>query len=125
MGEPLLDNVKKKIGLKREQSVIIAIGIIDAHVGVIGCLSSIKNSLKITEKLCKISGTGNCHMMMLSKNPIFVKGVWGLFKDAMVPGYYLSEGGQSTCGSLIDHHLKCHPYYHEVLKSSIYRNNGL
>ena len=41
--------------------------------------------------------------MSVSKEPCFAKGVWGPYLNAMVPGMWLNEGGQSAVGSLIDH----------------------
>ena len=38
-----------------------------------------------------------------------MEGVWGPYYSAMVPGYWLSEGGQSATGKLIDYLIDCHP----------------
>src|SRR5262249_37754140 len=38
----------------------------------------------------------------------FVRGVWGPYYSAMVPGMWLSEGGQSATGALIDHVILTH-----------------
>lgn len=32
---------------------------------------------------------------------MYVPGVWGPYKSAMVPGMYLNEGGQTTTGQLV------------------------
>ena len=45
----------------------------------------------------------------MSKEPTFVPGVWGPYYSAMVPGYWLNEGGQSVSGKLIDHVIESHP----------------
>lgn len=47
--------------------------------------------------------------MMVSLTPIFVKGVWGPYYSAMVPGMWLNEGGQSATGKLVDHIIDSHP----------------
>ncbi len=39
--------------------------------------------------------------LQTSKIPLFVPGVWGPYYSAMVPGYYLNEGGQSAAGSVV------------------------
>ncbi|MFH0823989.1 MAG: FGGY-family carbohydrate kinase, partial [Pseudomonadota bacterium] len=38
----------------------------------------------------------------------FVDGVWGPFYSAMIPGLWLTEGGQSATGALIDHIIFSH-----------------
>ena len=48
-----------------------------------------------------ISGTSNCHMVV-SRDPVMVPGVWGPYLGAMLPGWWLAEGGQSATGSLLD-----------------------
>jgi FGGY-family pentulose kinase len=40
--------------------------------------------------------------MAVSKAPRFVPGVWGPYYSAMLPGLWLTEGGQSATGALID-----------------------
>lgn len=47
--------------------------------------------------------------MIVSEDPIFVPGVWGPYKNAMVPNMWLGEGGQSATGKLIDHIIDSHP----------------
>lgn len=37
----------------------------------------------------------------ISKDPIFVPGVWGPYFSAMLPGFWLNEGGQSVTGKLV------------------------
>lgn len=37
----------------------------------------------------------------ISRDPIFVPGVWGPYFSAMVPGFWLNEGGQSVTGKLV------------------------
>jgi len=57
---------------------------------------------------CLICGTSTCHMAV-HKDALFVEGVWGPYYSAMVPGYWLNEGGQSATGKLIDYLIDCHP----------------
>ncbi|MBL8028336.1 MAG: FGGY-family carbohydrate kinase [Fibrobacteres bacterium] len=80
--------------------IAIAVGMIDAHAGGLGVLTD-----KPEETLALIGGTSSCHMAV-SKEPIFVPGVWGPYWGAMLPGYWLSEGGQSATGALIDHVIR-------------------
>lgn len=46
--------------------------------------------------------------MAVSSEPRFIEGVWGPYWSAMVPGMWLTEGGQSATGSLIDHVITSH-----------------
>jgi FGGY-family pentulose kinase len=47
--------------------------------------------------------------MASNQSPIFVDGVWGPYYSAMVPGLWLTEGGQSAAGAAIDHLVTMHP----------------
>jgi ribulose kinase len=47
--------------------------------------------------------------MALSPEPRFVPGVWGPYFSAMLPGWWLNEGGQSATGALLDHLVGTHP----------------
>ena len=55
-----------------------------------------------------ICGTSTCHMC-LSKDAIFVPGVWGPYKSAIIPDFWLNEGGQSATGALVNHIIDSHP----------------
>lgn len=40
-------------------------------------------------------------LWQINQEPVFVPGVWGPYFSAMVPGLWLSEGGQSVSGKLV------------------------
>ncbi len=46
--------------------------------------------------------------MAVSKQPRFIPGIWGPYFSAMVPGFWLTEGGQSATGALVDHVVYSH-----------------
>ena len=46
--------------------------------------------------------------MAVSREPKFVPGIWGPYYSAMIPGLWLTEGGQSATGALIDHVVESH-----------------
>jgi FGGY-family pentulose kinase len=90
----------------------VAVGIIDAHAGGLGMLGAPLSGVAPTaealeERVALIGGTSTCHMAV-SREPKFIHGVWGPYYSAMVPGLWLTEGGQSATGALIDHTIASH-----------------
>jgi FGGY-family pentulose kinase len=90
----------------------VAVSIIDAHAGGLGMLGAPLDGAAPTEetleeRVALIGGTSTCHMAV-SRQPKFVPGVWGPYWSAMVPGMWLTEGGQSATGALIDHTIQAH-----------------
>ncbi len=81
---------------------VVATGIIDAHAGGLALLGAAPEG-----GLAIISGTSCCHLVV-SRQKIMVPGVWGPYFGAMLPGWWLNEGGQSAAGSLIDWTLRQH-----------------
>ena len=65
-------------------------------------------------RLAAVAGTSTCHIAM-SPKPNFVKGVWGPYRDVLIPDYWLAEGGQSATGELLKHVLETHPAFQQVL----------
>ena len=84
----------EQLGLHTD--VVVATGIIDAHAGGLALVGG-----KPDGGLALISGTSNCHMIV-NPNPVMVPGVWGPYFGAMLPGYWLGEGGQSAAGALVE-----------------------
>ena len=80
--------------------IAVATGIIDAHAGGLALLGAEPEG-----GLAIISGTSCCHLVN-SRTPVMVPGVWGPYFGAMLPGWWLNEGGQSAAGSLIDWTLR-------------------
>ncbi len=68
----------------------VATGIIDAHAGGVALLGAAPEG-----GLAIISGTSCCHLIA-SRDPIMVPGVWGPYFGALLPGWWLNEGGQSA-----------------------------
>jgi FGGY-family pentulose kinase len=90
----------------------VAVSIIDAHAGGLGLLGvpldgASPSAATLEERLALIGGTSSCHMAV-SVTPKFIPGVWGPYHSAMVPGMWLSEGGQSATGALIDFTIDSH-----------------
>ena len=55
----------------------------------------------------------------MSKEPISVPGVWGPYRDVLLPQLWLSEGGQSATGELLRHIIDIHPAWREAHAKAI------
>jgi FGGY-family pentulose kinase len=108
MGErigPLTAEAAEVLGLSTK--AIVGVSIIDAHAGGVGTLGAEIPNSTLENRVALIGGTSTCHMA-ISKEPRFVPGVWGPYFSAMIPDYWLTEGGQSATGALIDHVIDAH-----------------
>ena len=98
----------------------VAVGIIDAHAGGLGVIgldfTSAPRAAALERILALIGGTSSCHMAV-SPEPRFIPGIWGPYYGAMVPGMWLTEGGQSATGSLIDYLIRENSRY-EVIREN-------
>jgi ribulose kinase len=83
----------------------VAVGMIDAHAGGIGTVGVLNGAVN---NMAYVFGTSSC-TMTTTQEAVFVPGVWGPYYSAMVPGYWLIEGGQSAAGAAIDQLLSFHP----------------
>lgn len=86
----------------------VATGLIDAHAGGIGTVGARGAEGSAISRMAYVFGTSACTMSTTAQ-PAFVKGVWGPYFSAMVPGLWLNEGGQSAAGAAIDHLVRLHP----------------
>lgn len=118
MGEPigqgLTERAAADFGLITGTPV--AVSIIDAHAGGVGMLGASltgNDEVELERRMALIGGTSSCHMAV-SRGPRFVRGVWGPFYSAMIPGLWLTEGGQSATGALIDHIIFSHVRGHQL-----------
>lgn len=119
----LTEQAARELGLRA--GIPVGVGIIDAHAGGIGLLGApldghAPSEADLETRLALIGGTSSCHMAV-SKEPRFVPGVWGPYFSAMVPGLWLTEGGQSATGSLIDHVVTTHARGPELARDALAR----
>jgi len=114
MGEPvgrgLTARAARELGLATGTPVGVAI--IDAHAGGLGLLGARLDGVApdakiLNRRLALIGGTSSCHMAV-SGAPRFIRGIWGPYYSAMIPELWLTEGGQSATGALIDHVIFSH-----------------
>ncbi|XP_061389589.1 FGGY carbohydrate kinase domain-containing protein [Musca vetustissima] len=94
---------------------VVGTSLIDAHAGALGMFGCRSNeyNCELQGKLALICGTSTCHMS-LTRDPCLATGIWGPYRSAIIPGYYLNEGGQSAAGLLLDHVIKTHPQYMHI-----------
>ena len=118
---PLTGEAAAHLGLTANCRV--AVGIIDAHAGGLGLLGTVWEAghpadlAQLETVLALIGGTSSCHMAA-SPEAHFVPGVWGPYFGAMVPGMWLTEGGQSAAGSLIDAAITSGRHYAALQKEA-------
>jgi FGGY-family pentulose kinase len=136
----LSEDAAKDFGLPA--GIPVGVSMIDAHAGGIGLLGMAAGDEELTSenidtRLALIGGTSSCHMAA-SSDAQKVPGVWGPYYSAMVPDFWLTEGGQSATGALVDHiifsssraaELKSHAAdedttVYELLNRELYRLAG-
>jgi FGGY-family pentulose kinase len=116
VGSGLVAEAAREFGLSA--GVPVGTSIIDAHAGGIGVIGAAVEGVRpdrrdLERRLALIGGTSSCHMAV-SEQPRFVPGVWGPYFSAMIPGMWLSEGGQSATGALVDFVVRSHVWGKEL-----------
>ncbi len=94
MGEPLgrvTPEAARELGIKG--TPILVQGGIDAHVGMLGLGATTPGVMGV------IMGTSFVHLA-LSEKRTAMPGLWGPYSNAVVPGYCLLEGGQTSAGAI-------------------------
>lgn len=115
LGRGLTQRAASEMGLIAGTAV--SVSIIDAHAGTLGTLGATGVSGEVADfnrRVALIGGTSTGHMAM-SRTARFIGGVWGPYYSAILPEFWLNEGGQSVTGALIDHVIQSHPCYQELL----------
>ena len=97
----------------------VAAGLIDAHAGTLGTIGGAlgEESVDPRRRLALILGTSAC-CMAVSDAPRFIPGIWGPYFSGIVPGQWLTEGGQSAFGAAIDHLMRMHPAFADYRRNS-------
>lgn len=103
---PLLPEAAAALGLT--MNCRVGAGVIDAYAGALGVLGGFAGDpTGIARHLALIAGTSSC-VMAMSPDPQPFPGVWGPYFGAALPDLWLSEGGQSATGALLDHIIRWH-----------------
>lgn len=111
----LTEKAADELGLTT--ATVVGSGIIDAYSGWIGTVAAKAdahtNDEDVSHRLAAVAGTSTCHIV-ISKTPVFVPGVWGPYRDSLIPDMWCAEGGQSTTGELLHFVLTSHPAHAEL-----------
>ncbi|SFU76363.1 FGGY-family pentulose kinase [Methylobacterium sp. 174MFSha1.1] len=102
---PLCEEAARHLGLP--PGLPVAVGLIDAEAGALGVLGRDCRT-RLNRVLPMIAGTSTS-FMPFAPDPRHVPGVWGPFKDAVFPGLWMHEAGQSLSGAALDAVLAHHP----------------
>ncbi|KQW32155.1 sugar kinase [Rhizobium sp. Root274] len=95
------------LGLSTE--CLVAPALVDAYAGAVALFGTDLTHERLPgSRAALIAGTSSC-ILMLSDEPVSGPGCWGGFRDAALPGLWLTEAGQSASGAFLDHILKDHP----------------
>ena len=122
----LSEKASSELGLPA--GIAVGSGVIDAYAGWVGTVGAKVNlgSEQLSQdapkndmsqafsRLAAVAGTSTCHLAM-SPEPVFVDGVWGPYRDVLLPDYWMAEGGQSATGELLKHVLETHPAYNQTM----------
>ncbi|CDX55287.1 FGGY carbohydrate kinase domain-containing protein [Mesorhizobium plurifarium] len=122
LGAGLTEAAAAELGLVA--GTVVAAGLIDAHAGGVGTVGAAGNVGSISSRMAYVLGTSACTMAS-SQDPAFVPGVWGPYYSAMVPGFWLSEGGQSAAGAAIDLLVHFHPAAAEASARAVAEGKSL
>jgi len=123
IGNGLTADAAAELGL--HEGTAVGVSIIDAHAGGIGMIGATLEGVspdaeELDRRMALIGGTSSCHMAA-SKEARFIQGIWGPYYSAMIPGMWLTEGGQSATGALVDFVINNHgatSELHQLAKST-------
>ncbi|KAI6586607.1 hypothetical protein MCOR06_006733 [Pyricularia oryzae] len=132
----LSDKAATELGLR--PGIAVGSGVIDAYAGWIGTVGA-KVNLTPDEldetvapndvaqaftRLAAVAGTSTCHLAM-SKEAVFVDGVWGPYRDVLIPGFWMAEGGQSATGELMRHMIETHAAFVETQAAAVAQGKNI
>lgn len=119
-----------ELGLRT--GIAVGSGVIDAYAGWIGTVGA-KADLDSTDvnaakpdgdvsqaftRLAAVAGTSTCHLA-IAPQQIFAKGIWGPYRDVLLHGYWMAEGGQSATGELLKYVVETHPSFQQAMSQAM------
>ncbi|KAH1015300.1 FGGY carbohydrate kinase domain-containing protein isoform X1 [Dendroctonus ponderosae] len=116
IADGLLEKVAKEMGLP--EKLPVASGIPDGLAGCLGLIGCKVENIAddITNRMCIVFGTRAASHFVLSRDPYFVKGVNGPFRDSVFPNMWLNHAGQTTAESALEYIITAHPATPEMTK---------
>lgn len=102
---PLTPHAAAALGLTPRCRV--AAGLVDAFAGALGMFGAAALEGSADHAAVLIAGTSSC-VMTMSSEPRQLAGFWGPYRDVTLPGFWMTEGGQSATGALLDHIIRVH-----------------
>ncbi|KII96035.1 hypothetical protein PLICRDRAFT_48957 [Plicaturopsis crispa FD-325 SS-3] len=133
VGQGLSKKSAQEFGLL--EGTPVGSGLIDAYAGWMGTVAArykengklspmLPNLDESRHRLAAVAGTSTCHIVQ-SREGVFVNGVWGPYQGAVMPGWWMNEGGQSSTGQLIDFVLTTHPAYPKLVEKAKKENSNI
>nr|CAD6407526.1 ribulokinase [Rhizobium sp. Q54] len=95
----------RELGL--DTGCCVSAGLIDAYAGAFGVLAGAGEGKSLEQAVALIGGTSSC-IVSLSADAKPGRSLWGPYYEAVLPGHWLVEGGQSATGALLDHVVRMH-----------------
>ncbi|KAJ3300585.1 hypothetical protein HK104_009920 [Borealophlyctis nickersoniae] len=116
-GESVANGLTKEaaaqMGIPEAAGAAVGGPVIDAYAGALSTIGTRVNGgsegSSLESRMALICGTSTCHIAM-SPQAEPVEGIWGPYRDVLLPSHSCLEGGQSATGSLLDHILATHPH---------------
>jgi FGGY-family pentulose kinase len=103
---PLSALASADLGL--DPQCLVGPGLVDAYAGVLGSLGRYAGEEdQIQKHFALVGGTSSC-VVALSRDRKAGAGLWGPYFGALMPDFWLVEGGQSASGALLDYVVRMH-----------------
>jgi FGGY-family pentulose kinase len=103
---PLTAEAAAELGLSRQCRV--SAGMVDAFAGALGVFGArALDAPAAAGRAVLVAGTSSC-VMTVTPRPLALDGFWGPYFGPALPGLWMTEGGQSATGALLDHVVRVH-----------------
>jgi FGGY-family pentulose kinase len=103
---PLTREAADALGLST--ACLVGAGMVDAYAGGLGAFGAeaLAGADERGEAVL-VAGTSSC-VMTIGRTARNFNGFWGPYPGVALPGFWVTEGGQSATGALLDHLIRVH-----------------